>query len=138
MNMLYYLLTGFLHNFFDLGASARTSITQLKGQMLLQVGPSPGPKALRKLEANDPVPTWVSSDEFVGRISVLVKGHLSTSTDYFGSRSRLFCFQIEGRFRREWSGDDIEFGIWLHEPISRLPFGSSMAISFVKVSIYSF
>lgn len=124
------------NDLFDLSArigAHRSKVSQTHVKMLLEVGPNHGPKALRKLEANDPEPTWVSSDEFVGRISVLVKD--GTSTKYFGSRSRLFCFQVEGRFRREWSGDDIEFGIWLHEPIARLPFGSSIAISFVKVPI---
>ncbi len=103
-----------------------------RSNMNLRVGPVAGQKELEALEANDRRPTWIFTEDFVGRISILVKG-VSAKDDYFGTRSRLFCFKVQGKFQDEWDGDDIEFGIWLKEPVARLPFGTSIAVSFVKV-----
>lgn len=39
------------------------------------------------------------------------------NTDYFENRGRKFSFQVEGRFRHSWTGDDILFGVFFKKPI---------------------
>ena len=103
--------------------------------MSIRVGPyldSP----LRDAKMNDPNPSWIVSPHFVGRVGIRIKTPTTAHPEileYFKERQRLFCFQIQGRFQKEWSGDDIEFGVCLAKPIHRLPFGSSLAIAFIKV-----
>ena len=107
--------------------------------MRLQIGPFHG-QAKRPLTANNPQqPIWVVSEHFVGRINVYVKSkyqphiHTDKVQDYFCNKSRLFSFQMQGRFAQEWPGDDVEFGVHLDQPLSNIPFGSSLAIAFIQV-----
>jgi hypothetical protein len=107
--------------------------------MRLQVGPFHR-QAKRPLTPNSPQqPLWVVSEHFVGRINIYVKSkyqlHIVTDKvdDYFANKSRLFSFQIQGRFAQEWPGDDLEFGVFLDQPLSNFPFGSSLAIAFIQV-----
>ena len=92
---------------------------------------------LRPITPNDDTQeNWILSPHFAGRISVKMMGLpyiSSTASDYFKGRQRLFCFQIQGRFEKEWDGDDIEFGVYLEKPISHLPFGHQLAVAFIKV-----
>ncbi len=82
---------------------------------------------------------WVISPHFIGKVSVKMMGlpcQSKASQDYFKGRERLFCFQIQGRFSKEWSADDIEFGVYLQKPIRHLPFGYQLAVAFIKVHLF--
>lgn len=54
-----------------------------------------------------------------------------STTDYFLGHRRTFSLQISGRFRREWSADDVMFGTFFEKPI-RLPPGYQLAIKLAK------
>lgn len=54
-----------------------------------------------------------------------------SSTDYFNGHRRTFSLQISGRFRKEWSADDVMFGTFFEKPI-RLPPGYQIAIKIAK------
>ena len=55
---------------------------------------------------------------------------LSTS-DYFAGHRRTFSLQVSGRFRREWSADEVMFGTFFEKPI-KLPPGYQLAIKIAK------
>jgi hypothetical protein len=53
------------------------------------------------------------------------------SSEYFSGHRRTFSLQISGRFRREWSADDVMFGTFFEKPI-KLPPGYQLAIRIAK------
>jgi hypothetical protein len=52
---------------------------------------------------------------------------------YFDGKKRCFSIQIQGCFKKEWTADDIEFGIVLDRRIN-LPTGSEMALKIAQVN----
>lgn len=50
---------------------------------------------------------------------------------YFDGHRRAFSIQIQGRFKRPWSGDDVMFGTWFDSPLV-LPRGYSVALAFAN------
>lgn len=64
-------------------------------------------------------PTEIDTDLFVGRVSVFVRDFAGVTPEgsapqrdhpYFHGRSRAFAILIEGRFKREYDGDEVQFG----------------------------
>lgn len=53
-------------------------------------------------------------------------------TDYFGKRKRLFSVQIQGRFRKEWSTNFINFGGAFDNKVT-LPMGAGLAIKLAQM-----
>ncbi|KAI8827073.1 uncharacterized protein EV422DRAFT_593869, partial [Fimicolochytrium jonesii] len=83
----------------------------------------------------------ITSPHFHGHVTVRVKRAQETSSNptiksdgdaYFTGTRRMFSFQIQGQFAREWTGDEVMFGIELEKPI-KLPFGADLAVGLAKV-----
>jgi len=97
----------------------------------VSAGPSADPKDLKVLPVNDDAsPTVIESDEFIGQIVVRIKGldktfgykegqdedslPLVPESPWFilpGGDRNLSSVQISGRFKREWPGEQIVFGV---------------------------
>lgn len=56
---------------------------------------------------------------------------LIPNSDYFTGHRRTFSFQLCGRFRKEWSADEVMFGTFFEKPV-RLPPGYKIALSLAK------
>lgn len=100
-------------------------------RLRVSVGPSAEPKDLKPIAPNDDAhPIWIESDEFVGQVVVRIKGLSETfgyeegtkqdnikpmpDSPWFhkpGADSNLSSVQIQGRFKRAWTGDQIVFGV---------------------------
>ncbi|KAK1231767.1 hypothetical protein PQX77_005115 [Marasmius sp. AFHP31] len=84
-------------------------------------------------------PTSVSSDLFEGQIVVNIKGFTDrdgqpTSSSYFDKDDRqgiTWSFQVQGRFLKGYSADEILFGNTFDRPL-HLPWGSSAALKFMN------
>ncbi|KAG0342655.1 hypothetical protein BG000_002862 [Podila horticola] len=106
---------------------------------------STDPRDLKPILPNDDAqPVWIESDEFVGQVVVRIRGfnraqggHLPDvllDSSWFqqpSAGSNLISVQIQGRFKREWAGDQVVFGVQFDQPL-RLPPFSSLAFEFVK------
>ena len=60
-------------------------------------------------------PHEIDTEHFVGRVLVRILDASGAKEgedgrEYFKDRSRRFCIQIEGRFKKQWNGDQIHFG----------------------------
>lgn len=94
-------------------------------QLLVSVGSSMDPRDLKPILPNDDArPVWIESDEFVGQVVVRIRGfnkaqsalHLDVLPDspwflHSSAGSNLNSIQIQGRFKREWAGDKVVFGV---------------------------
>ncbi|KAG0037463.1 hypothetical protein BGZ82_002462 [Podila clonocystis] len=120
-------------------------------RLRVSVGPSANAKDLKPIAPNDDShPLWIESDEFVGQVVVRIKGLDKTygyeegaqqdnikampDSPWFhkpGADSNLSSIQIQGRFKRSWTGDQIVFGNQFEQPL-RLPPFSSIALKFVQ------
>lgn len=49
--------------------------------------------------------------------------------EYFEGHRRAFSIQMSGRFKKEWTGDEVMFGTWFDGPLV-LPRGYSIALAF--------
>lgn len=103
----------------------------------LEVLVGPNRFQMEPCRVNDSLhPHEIDTEHFVGRVLVRIvdapggrvgePGHA-----YFKDRSRRFCIQIEGRFKRPWSGDDILFGSDFDKfvPFPRAPFNAGMRVA---------
>jgi len=89
------------------------------------------------------VPDILDSPEFTGRIGVRIANFtgvtpdgsapLSTSS-YFGKTQRLVSIQIQGRFKRDWTADDIMFGNEFDNKL-RIPKLAGPALKFIQATI---
>lgn len=97
----------------------------------MSAGPSANPKDLKVLPVNDDAnPTLIESDEFIGQIVVRIKGldkvfgykegqeqdsqGIIPESPWFslpGGDNNLSSVQISGRFKREWPGEQVVFGV---------------------------
>ncbi|KAF9109721.1 hypothetical protein BGX27_007274 [Mortierella sp. AM989] len=121
-------------------------------------GPGSNYQDLRPLNVNDDAnPLLIDTDEFVGRITFRVKGlsqvpgykqgqqedglHCTSDSQWFdrsgsetnndsnpSKNNNLSCIQIVGRFKREWSGDQLLFGSVFDDRIKRLPPFTSVGV----------
>ena len=53
------------------------------------------------------------------------------TNDYFKGHRRTFSLQICGRFRKEWSADDVMFGTFFDKPV-KMPPGHKIALALAK------
>ncbi|WFD19451.1 hypothetical protein MCAP1_001681 [Malassezia caprae] len=81
-------------------------------------------------------PHEINTEHFVGRVLVRILDAPGAkpgepAREYFKDRSRRFCIQIEGRFKKPWSGDDILFGSDFDKfvPFPRAPFNAGMRVA---------
>lgn len=81
-------------------------------------------------------PHEINTPHFCGRVLVRILDAPGAregepGQEYFADRSRKFCIQIEGRFKQEWSGDDIHFGTDFDKfvPFPRAPFNAGMHVA---------
>ncbi|GAC96678.1 hypothetical protein PHSY_004261 [Pseudozyma hubeiensis SY62] len=81
-------------------------------------------------------PHEIDTEHFVGRILVRILDAPGAKEgepgrEYFEGRSRKFCFQIEGRFKQRWSGNDILFGTDFDKFVDfpRAPFNAGMRVA---------
>jgi len=112
---------------------------QAKG---LRVRIGPNNEILTLCEVNkDKKPLFVYNDNFIGNVTVRVVNFSGITpdnsppipmTDYFGKRKRLFSVQIQGRFRKEWSFDHINFGGAFDHKVT-LPIGAGLAIKLAQM-----
>lgn len=54
-----------------------------------------------------------------------------SSSEYFTGHRRTFSLQISGRFRKEWSADEVMFGTFFEKPV-KLPPGHKIALALAK------
>jgi len=90
---------------------------------------------------NDTKPLFVYNDNFIGNVVVRVVNFSGVTpentppipmSDYFGKRKRLFSVQIQGRFRKDWSCNHINFGGAFDHKVT-LPMGASLAIKLAQM-----
>lgn len=81
-------------------------------------------------------PHEINTEHFVGRVLVRILDAPGAkpgepAREYFKDRSRRFCIQIEGRFKKPWTGDDILFGSDFDKfvPFPRAPFNAGMRVA---------
>ncbi|KAJ3123124.1 hypothetical protein HK098_002167 [Nowakowskiella sp. JEL0407] len=99
-------------------------------------------KSLRTINVNDDAnPHFVDSPFFSGNVVVRVKNFVGItpkgtdpieSSDYFGTKRRLFSIQVSGRFKHEYTGGDVVFGAEFLRKVSP-PTGSWIAIKFANL-----
>ncbi|KAI8849611.1 hypothetical protein BC829DRAFT_361868 [Chytridium lagenaria] len=90
---------------------------------------------------DDSNPHFIDSPYFVGNVAVRVKNFVGVvpegvsaplaSTDYFGTRRRLFSIQVQGRFKHEHTADDVVFGAEFENKVSP-PTGAWLAVKFAN------
>lgn len=56
---------------------------------------------------------------------------ISDCPHYFEGHKRTFSLQVSGRFRRQWTGDEVMFGTFFKKKIN-LPRGSGLALAFAQ------
>ncbi|KAG0304349.1 hypothetical protein BGZ98_005629 [Dissophora globulifera] len=85
-------------------------------------------------------PVEFDTPNFKGRAVVRIRDFVGITndgsepihnSDYFDGRNRRFSFQIEGRFKREWDGQQVYFGTDFDRPIG-LPDGFEMMLKLAR------
>ncbi|KAI9325107.1 hypothetical protein DFJ73DRAFT_220223 [Zopfochytrium polystomum] len=111
-----------------------------KGRVLrCRIGPS-----LSSLETynvnEDTNPHFIDSPYFAGNVAVRVKNFRGATpentppiadTPYFGTRKRLFSVQVQGRFKQEYTAEDVVFGAEFEHKVSP-PTGAWLAVKFAN------
>ncbi|KAI0261607.1 hypothetical protein BC834DRAFT_972556 [Gloeopeniophorella convolvens] len=104
----------------------------------LRVVAGPSTDALVPISANSDVPHTIKSDAFEGQILAYIKGFTDADgnvlhSEYFDRDDRkgiTWSIQVQGRFLRPISADDVLFGNTFDRPL-KLPWGSSAALKFM-------
>ncbi|KAJ1556592.1 hypothetical protein HK096_000031, partial [Nowakowskiella sp. JEL0078] len=91
---------------------------------------------------DDSNPHFIDSPFFSGNVVIRVKNFKGVtpekgkepipSSDYFGTKKRLFSIQVSGRFKHEYTGGDVVFGAEFLQKVSP-PTGSWIAIKFANL-----
>lgn len=84
------------------------------------------------VNTNKPVP--LCSHLFDGQVVANIKGFNGISSEYFDREDRrgiTWSIQVQGRFLKPFSADDIMFGNTFDRPL-HLPWGSNVALKFMK------
>ncbi|EKM58022.1 uncharacterized protein PHACADRAFT_116588 [Phanerochaete carnosa HHB-10118-sp] len=104
-------------------------------RLRILVGSSPGD--LKPVRANTGEAVHISNDAFEGDIALYIKnfadqnGHVQDST-YFKQRPNVtWSIQVQGRFLRELSANDILFGNIFDRPLA-IPWGFSAILAFMQ------
>ncbi|PWN30559.1 hypothetical protein BDZ90DRAFT_17654 [Jaminaea rosea] len=81
-------------------------------------------------------PHEIDTEHFTGRVLVRILDAPGAregeeGREYFKDRSRKFCIQIEGRFKKRWNGDEIHFGSDFDKLVEfpRAPFNAGMRVA---------
>jgi len=110
-------------------AAATTQSTRYR--LKVSAGPSTDPKTLKPITVNDDAnPLLIDTDEFIAQIVIRIRGLDKTlgyqeaqkqdglkslpDSPWFtkpGGDNNLSSVQISCRFKREWSGDQVVFGV---------------------------
>lgn len=106
----------------------------------LRVLAGPSPNALRPICANTNRAHVITSDLFEGLVVVHIKGFPDEEgnvldSEYFDRPERqgvTWSIQVQGRFLRPFTADDILFGNTFDRPL-KLPWGSGLALKFMHV-----
>ncbi|KAJ3085204.1 hypothetical protein HK102_000216 [Quaeritorhiza haematococci] len=87
-------------------------------------------------------PVRIESKYFSGYLTVHVRnfsgvvpandGEPISSSEYFTNKTRNFSVQVQGRFKKVWSGDDVMFGAVFDNPITP-PTGSWLALRLIRM-----
>jgi len=102
----------------------------------LRILAGPSYDDLVPIAANSDVPTEIQNDAFEGRVAVYIKGFADASgqvgdSAYFRKRNNVtWSIQVQGRFLRQYSADDILFGNTFERPL-KLPWGFGAALKFM-------
>ncbi|EST04615.1 Protein of unknown function DUF1769 [Kalmanozyma brasiliensis GHG001] len=113
----------------------------------LKISAGPSVDALKTVAVNhDDQPTEINTDLFQGRIAVRIKNFTGSDPDgvehrkdtpYFDAghgKGQSWSMQIQGRFKEPVNADDLVFGNEFDKPIKdHLPYGTSLALQFVKI-----
>jgi len=108
----------------------------------LRVLAGPSPDNLHPITVNDFKPhSCISSDVFEGQVVVHIDGFLdergsdeNSTSDYFDIPERkgnTWSIQVQGRFLKPVSADDVLFGNTFDRPL-KLPWGTSAALKFMN------
>jgi len=90
---------------------------------------------------NDSKPLFVYDKDFIGNVTVRVVNFAGVTpdntppipmTDYFGKRRRLFSVQLQGRFRKDWNMNHLNFGGAFDNKVT-LPIGANLAIRLAQM-----
>ncbi|TPX39212.1 hypothetical protein SeMB42_g06406 [Synchytrium endobioticum] len=90
---------------------------------------------------DDAHPMFVDGPLFVGHVCVRIKNFDGITADgsqpirssaYFGSKRRLFSIQAQGRFKQEFTADDVQFGAEFDDKVSP-PTGAWIAMKFANL-----
>jgi len=113
-----------------------------KPAKVLRVRIGPNSDILTLCEVNkDSKPLFVYNENFIGNATVRVVNFAGVTpdnsepipmTDYFGKRKRLFSVQLQGRFRKEWNFNHINFGGAFDHKVT-LPMGANLAIKLAQM-----
>ncbi|KAJ3033070.1 hypothetical protein HDV00_006802, partial [Rhizophlyctis rosea] len=120
------------------GASGSAAVGERK--LRVRVGPSVDKLVIAN--PNDETnPHFIDSPYFVGHVCVRIKDFRGYTPDgsapkqseeYFGTKKRLFAVQLSGRFKHEYTAEDLLFGAEFPKKVSP-PTGSWLAIKFANV-----
>ncbi|KAJ3088980.1 hypothetical protein HK102_007479 [Quaeritorhiza haematococci] len=111
-----------------------------KRKLRCRIGPSVN--NLQVFNVNDDRrPHFVDSPYFTGHVVVRVKNFRGITpegsdpipdTDYFGTKKRLFSIQLSGRFKQEYTAEDVIFGAEFENKVNP-PTGAWIAIKFANL-----
>ncbi|TPX61396.1 hypothetical protein SpCBS45565_g07291 [Spizellomyces sp. 'palustris'] len=120
------------------GASGQAAIGNRK--LRCRIGPSLDTLAVANIN-DEKNPHFIDSPYFTGYVSVRVKNFKGITADgskpieslpYFESKKRLFSVQVCGRFKHEYTADDVVFGSEFEKKVI-LPTGSWVALKFANL-----
>ncbi|CCL98221.1 uncharacterized protein FIBRA_00215 [Fibroporia radiculosa] len=103
----------------------------------LRVLAGPSIEEVVPISANSDVPVDIHSDAFEGKVAVYVKGFADADgvvgdSPYFKKRTTVtWSIQVQGRFLRPYSADEILFGNTFERPL-KLPWGFGAALKFMN------
>ncbi|KAF9346380.1 hypothetical protein BGX26_002121 [Mortierella sp. AD094] len=121
----------------------------------IRVSAGPNTKSLRPITANDDAnPFLIDTDEFAGHVTFRIKGQdqihgyeqgqkqdglpvvpdspwFKNAADGGKGNNLMMCLQAIGRFKREWSGEQVVLAVVFDKPF-RLPAVASLAVRFFK------
>ncbi|TPX30952.1 hypothetical protein SmJEL517_g05628 [Synchytrium microbalum] len=105
-----------------------------------RIGPSTKTMAVYNVN-DDAHPMFVDGPLFVGHVCVRIKNFEGITADgsqpirsspYFGTKRRMFSIQAQGRFKQEYSADDVVFGSEFDDKVSP-PTGAWIAMKFANL-----
>ncbi|KAI9209213.1 uncharacterized protein BJ171DRAFT_111306 [Polychytrium aggregatum] len=109
----------------------------------IKAGASVDPTTMLIVNPNDELsPILIDSEHFVGYVVVRVLNFAGVTpsdaglipnpaSNYFKGRNRRYSIMVQGRWKKEWSGDDVVFSLDVDSKC-RVPTGASIGIKIAK------